>query len=717
MKNLLIIVLFLNIYIPHSISQPHTSWLNYSFSQRVTGINIKGNDVWISTQGGLVKYNKTTSEKTYYNRANSNLPDNNLLGLFCNTNGDVWVGGKYYGIGKFTGVQCSIYNQMNSGLPFDQYNHKIQVDKNGNIWVASFRWMARFNGSSWKTWTTGNDLSAFPIISDFLIDDKGVVWICSTDGFGKIENDEYSIIPGIYGGINQCMGIDNNENLWIGIEGRGLYLYTGGTSFTNYNTSNSCLPTNLIYAISFDSENNMWLATAEGLVNFKTTACNIFSPPISEKALLRVKADNNDTIWCGSFNGKLLCFDGFKFSSIELSNSPLKDNYITDILTVNDNTTWIGTKKNTVIKTTTQFYSVFNKQANAFAQDKGGAIWVAFGSGDTCLLKIDADESIVFDSLNSPLNTKKILIRVLAVDNNNHIWISTKRQGLYKYDGLSFTNYNMDNSAIPSNQITEFAFDKDNVLWGGSLNGLFKFDGTNWTVWDTENSNIPTNLVNGLTIDAENKVWFSCMDEDRIVGREYGGGLTCFDGQTMTTYNINNSGLLSNTIFGIYIDENIWLATWGAGLMFFDKKDKWITYNVTNSGIANNLTQGITRDKEGNLWIGHNDAGISVFNPDSSIQPVNIYDFDKNNSSLFIFPNPVNNDLYLKLNTTAEKNIESHIYDLNGRLVLTLPNQTISQNNPVLHFQLQNLLQNNHIYILNINCDGKQFNAKFLFDE
>ena len=157
MKKLSIIVLLFYIYLPQSLSQSHSSWLNYSFSQRVTVIDINGNDIWISTQGGLVKYNKTTNEKTYYNRANSNLPDNNLLGLFYTANHDVWVGGKYYGIGKFTGEQCSIYNQANSGLPFDQYNTKIQIDENGNVWVASFRWMVKYDGSNWKTWITGGE--------------------------------------------------------------------------------------------------------------------------------------------------------------------------------------------------------------------------------------------------------------------------------------------------------------------------------------------------------------------------------------------------------------------------------------------------------------------------------------------------------------------------------------------------------------------------------
>jgi len=591
MKRLLIIVITISLSLTNLLSQSYISWENYSFSQRVTGIDFNKNDIWISTQGGLVKYNKKNGIKKYYHRANANLPDNNLIGLFCNADGSVWIGGKYYGIGNLNGEQCTIYNHTNSGLPFDQYNSKIKVDKNGNVWIASFRWMAKFDGSNWKTWITGSDISAFPIISDFLVDANGVVWICSTDGLGKIENDKYSIIQGIYGGINQCMGMDNNKNIWIGIDGRGLYLYNGST-FTNYNTSNSSLPTNSVFSISFDSHKNMWLATDKGLVKFNVSGCQLYKPAPPDTALLCLKADDNDTIWCGTFNGNLLCFNGSNFNSIDLSNSPLKGNYINDIL-----------------------------------------------------------------------------------------------------------------------------IDKDNNLWGGSANGLFEFDGETWSVWNRTNSNIPTNVVVGLDFDSENKLWFSCMDEDRITGGDYGGGLTRFDGQTMKTYKTDNSGLLTNTIWDVFVDAKglVWLGTCGGGIMSFDRKNKWLSYNVTNSGIANNIIQWIRQDKSGYLWMGHIDAGISVFNPDSFQLSVN--NIDNCLKSLTIFPNPVKDIINIKINTTVEKNVNVRIYDLNGKLISSLPDQTINQNNSIIHYKRPDALHCNQIYILKISCDSDQFSTKIYFEK
>lgn len=717
MKKLFIIIITIFLSLTNMLSQSYISWENYTFSQRVTDIDIdnnNNNNIWISTQGGLVKYNKKNGEKTYFNHANANLPDNNLLSLYCDASGNVWMGGKYYGIGKFNGEQCTIYNQANSGLPFDQYNSKIKVDKKGNVWIASFRWMAKFDGSNWKTWITGSDLSPFPIISDFLIDANGVVWICSTDGFGKIENDKYSIISGINGGTNQCIGMDNNKNIWIGIEGIGLYKYDGSI-FTSYNTSNSTLPTDNIFSISFDSNDNMWLATDKGLVKFNIFGCQLYKPATPDTALLRLKADNNENIWCGTYNGNLLCFDGSNFSSIDLSNSPLKGNYINDILIDNENHKWIATTKNLVKKTKDQFYTVIDKPVSTLTQSNNGAIWLAFSHGDTALLKIDKSEKIIFDSLNSPLNLNKTGLCRMAVDNKDNLWISSSKNGLYKYDGTSFTNYNTSNSAIPSNQLGILKIDKYNNIWGGSSYGLFKFDGKTWSVWNRTNSNIPTNVVVGLDFDSENKLWLSCMDEYRIIGGDYGGGLTCFDGQTMKTYKTDNSGLLTNTIWDVFVDVKglVWLGTCGGGLMSFDRKDKWLSYNVSNSGIANNIVQWIKQDESGYIWMGHIDAGISVFNPDSfQLSTENI---DNCLKTLTIFPNPVKDIINIKIKTTVEKNVNARIYDLNGKIISSLPSQKINQSSSIVHYKRPNGIHCNQVYILKISCDSDQFYSKIFF--
>jgi len=45
-------------------------WINYTNGQTIQDLVIEGDNVWIGTIGGLVKLNKTTEEKIFYNKAN-----------------------------------------------------------------------------------------------------------------------------------------------------------------------------------------------------------------------------------------------------------------------------------------------------------------------------------------------------------------------------------------------------------------------------------------------------------------------------------------------------------------------------------------------------------------------------------------------------------------------------------------------------------------------
>lgn len=719
MKNLLIFVLFSTFFSPFSFSQSHPGWTNYTYNHNVTGIEIEGNNLWISTQGGLIKYNKKTGEKSFYNRANANLPDNDLVGVCSRDDNTIWVSTSYYGIGKIEDGKCTAYNMYNSGLPFNQHNRFIKKDNTGNIWVASYKWMVCFDGTTWKTWETGSPVSSFSAISGFDIDSSGLVWVYSTDGIGKIENDIYSLVSDIGSSLNTkigCVKIDKGQNVWIAIEKQGLYKYDG-LKFTHYPDTISCLQNKIVFDITFDAQNKMWLGTSGGLVEFSDTSCRVYPAP---QPILTLKAEsNNDTIWCGGLGGRLFCFNGIDFREIEIYNSPLTDNIIAQLFVDNNNNKWISTRKNTSVKTNDSFYEVYDTISSAFASDKDGTTWIAFNSGKNRLLKISQGDTTVFNSTNSPFE-QSIQINSMVVDEKNILWISTNN-GIYTYNGESFNNFNTINSAIPSNYIGLIIFDHKGNLWGalnapapGNPNGLFRFDGTDWVIWNTTNSEIPTNIVIGMDVDSENKIWFSCMDETRKVGRDFGGGLSSFDGESITTYNIDNSGLLSNSIFDIYVDKNdkIWLATSNAGLMSFDKKDNWKSFDVTNSGIAHNWVQYIKQDKDGNLWLGHRNAGISVYQADTLTSSFRI---EKADEHMQIFPNPANSVLQVKFPFPDSGNLNAKVYDLKGRLIHHFTKSDLAIENPFVTILLPDLSQNNQLYILQIDCEAKVYTKKFLY--
>jgi ligand-binding sensor domain-containing protein len=133
--------------------------------------------------------------------------------------------------------------------------------------------------------------------------------------------------------------------------------------------------------------------------------------------------------------------------------------------------------------------------------------------------------------------------------------------------------------------------------------GLAKFDGMSWTIYNRSNSGLPSNTVYAIAIDEQGNKW---------IGTEW-GGLAKFDGINWTVYNTSNSGLRSNTVYAIAIDGqgNKWIGTWGGGLAKFDGV-RWTVYNISNSGLPSSTVYAIAIDGQGNKWIGTS-RGLAKF--------------------------------------------------------------------------------------------------------
>jgi ligand-binding sensor domain-containing protein len=170
------------------------------------------------------------------------------------------------GLVKFNDTVYTLFDTANSDLPF-QPVHRIVCDKNDNLWITEGYKIAKFNGISWQ---------------------------------------EYWLPPSaaIYN-----MKVDSTGNIWFirGSLGGGIYKFDG-TSWINYNTSNSPIPSNGIWGITVDRTNNMWFSCSVGLIKFDGTNWTIFDAstgyPGTGNGYLNV--DRNNNIWNCSGNGVIV---------------------------------------------------------------------------------------------------------------------------------------------------------------------------------------------------------------------------------------------------------------------------------------------------------------------------------------------------------------------------------------------------------------------------
>jgi len=123
-----------------------------------------------------------------------------------------------------------VFNTTNSELPNNQVSD-ILIDENNVIWICTESGLARFDGS-WKIYNTSNSGLPLHSIESILIDKQGNKWITSEEAYG--------------GGLAKF-----DDNTW-----------------TNYNRSNSELPSNVVCSFALDSIGNKWIGTDQGLVKY-----------------------------------------------------------------------------------------------------------------------------------------------------------------------------------------------------------------------------------------------------------------------------------------------------------------------------------------------------------------------------------------------------------------------------------------------------------------
>jgi len=686
----------------------HPHWKNYTYLRIINDIDLDDDgNVWIATNGGLIKYNKRTGESTIHTRASSNLPDNFLLSVHCSNDGAVWTGGKYYGVGKLTKNSCSLFNTANSGLPMNQLNKAIDTDGGGNLWIASFRTIAQYDGKNWNYWETGNPYHAFPIISDLKADKKGTVWVRSLDGLSKIENGKYSETIQDQG-ITGTIAVDNIGTVWVSTD-KGVYMHSNsGTSLLKDSAGSTIKATDL----SIDVKNRLWLARGKSLTCFNKQESKTFSQSDTSFSIYKICSDINDTVWCGSWDGHLMCFDGSDFNMINIEHNWLSDGYITSFCFPGQNKVLIGTANGVNIVSQSNVEHFSGSPVASLFTDSQNRTWIANRERkDSCLQIVSDKKTIIFNSDDLPWESDDYNISCFAESKNGDIWLGT-HNGVFQYKNSIFTEYSLNNCEIISNAINAIVFDHENVLWVGTDNGLSSFDGKNWKKWDTETSELPTNIIMDVEVDNSNGIWLSCMDKNRITGKNYGGGVVKFDRKNMIQYNINNSGLSSNTVFDILADENgIWFGTSTGGISYFNGDNTWHSFTVENSGIASNDVQILGKEGTGKIWAGHINAGVSVFAPEPVLKPISA--ISDQNQITYIYPNPAEKELTITKKLVLEEIKLITVLDSSGtpQIRISPTKQTLSS--PSFKIDISGLAKKQAYFII-IENDEERVTAKFL---
>ncbi len=325
-----------------------STWTTYTNSDRINDLEVGTNGyIYLATNGGIKKTNGSTL--TNYTTSNTNLHSNYNYSLHCNLKtGKVLVGSLNELVSFTNPFSMTGYTSSNS-VPGEKSKDITVV--NHQKWVATSNGIARIDSSNNVViYNKSNGLLVSNDVELICSDSIGNIW-CWISGFGLYQFDgtNWNNIPGLPSNtLFNDMAADNNGNIWLSHDYLGLIKYDG-ILFQTFNTSNSGISSNQISAFFIQQNGNIAIATNYGISIFdginNWTNYNTSNSNITTNITHGICEDSGGKIWVtGNFNG-IIEFDGVNwythinngpwYAQFDLSHGLRVDKY--------DNI-WIGTK-------------------------------------------------------------------------------------------------------------------------------------------------------------------------------------------------------------------------------------------------------------------------------------------------------------------------------------------------------------------------------------
>jgi streptogramin lyase len=112
---------------------------------------------------------------------------------------------------------------------------------------------------------------------DLTIDDRGVVWLATTDGLLRYDAEKITLIENDILGQEEVRGVTHysNNNIWIATATKGLVFHQQNTSTVLGETEGLPAVISAYRCITTDNQGRLWAGTAEGLVYSRMSAATL----------------------------------------------------------------------------------------------------------------------------------------------------------------------------------------------------------------------------------------------------------------------------------------------------------------------------------------------------------------------------------------------------------------------------------------------------------
>jgi streptogramin lyase len=427
-------------------------------------------NIWFVTENMGVGKISPNGQISFYDEKKG--LNSNTRTIYFDNNKQLWVGTRY-GLFLFDKNKDHFSPVNINGVP-DRNISYITRDKYNNIWVATVdEGVYVKHHNTWINFDETNGLISNQIRSITVCSDSSI-WFSSRLGISIFKNNSFNNIntdKGLTHSNIRYIGEDNEKNIWICTDGKGIYKFAG-EAFVTY-TVKTGLSSDFVMSLVEDADKNLWFSTYDkGVCKYNGTNIICFddSKYLSNNTVWTSTRDAENNLWFGTSIG-LNKYDGKKFY-IYTDDDGLLSNKITALYADNENL-WIGTQNglNRFYKGT--FSSCLNQNGpnpdniRNIYKDKQGVLWLASSNG------LYAYNGKTFKQYKPfPENSDNTLYCIKPALKQG-LWVGTK-SGLFYFNNSRFEPV-VFSDGVSSNYIN-FLLNDYIYLWIGTNNGIYRLN-------------------------------------------------------------------------------------------------------------------------------------------------------------------------------------------------------------------------------------------------